>query len=406
MLRGGEGAGRGPRLDHLGGLVLAMIAGVMVPAAAVLLLSAADPVPRSCDSGQASGTSVEGALLYSSGADLWYSEGLPGRPRKLVDYAPPRRLTAAAPSPSSTAGATRSPSPSPSPSPSRQASPQPTPSSLHPPRVLAADISADRKLVAFLVLDPPFRPGSLSLLLMSPLDPPGTAPSEAWHSTSPAPVPGRAGMVRVLESGKVLFFAPLEAAAVPSPSPHPSRPPATPSPSASPSKPAAGSGSPSGSPVPHASAQPSASPSSSPGVAVVVIGPSPKPTILDEGPRSYFVTDGHSLWADARGYHLPPLQPELSSRVDGATSRVAGVRDRSVASPLAHRRLTEIVAGVAGESATHALCAAGAGVVPVAFSPDESRLALADNGATMVLDLSSGHATSRLLTGLLLAWRA
>jgi len=147
----------------MAGLVLAMIAGALVPAAVVSALAARDPLPRDCRSGQATATTVEGALLYSTGQDLWYSEGYPGKARKLVDYAASRTRPGAGASPSATP---TSPSPSPSAS----------PASAHPARVVAADISNDRKLVALLVVDAPDRVGSISLILVSPLDAPGTAP--------------------------------------------------------------------------------------------------------------------------------------------------------------------------------------------------------------------------------------
>jgi hypothetical protein len=370
-------------LDRMGGLVLAVIAGVLVPAAAVMLVAARDPVPRACDSGQATSTSAEGAILYTRGADLWYSEGLPGRPRKLADYTPPRARPSASTSPSS-------PAPSPSASPS---APPP-----YPPKILAADISADRKVVAYLVADPPARPGSVGLELVSPLDPPGTAPVEAWYWNSPGRGIDTSAGVHVLDNGKVLFSVPLASDTIPPPSPPPSRPLPTPSP--------ARSSSPVPTVIPSAGGSPAATPSPAAGVAVLLVAPSPKPAVIAQGPQGYFLAEGHTAWTDAKGYRLPPPLPHLAARVDGATTRVVGVAERSVSSPLARRQLRQLVVGKAGDPSTQATCVLPPGAYPAALAPDETRVAIVEGADTYLLDLSGTHAAALALTGVLLSWRS
>lgn len=368
----------------MAGLVLAMIAGALVPAAVVASLALRDPLPRDCRTGQATNTTVEGALLYSTGQDLWYSEGHPAKARKLVDYAPPRGRPTPGPSPSS-AAATAAPSSSPS------ASPPPA----HAPRVVAADISVDRKLVAFLVTDPPDRVGSILLFLVSPLDAGAAAPIAPWGAALDRGS-ARSPMVRFLDNGKVLFWAPVLPAALPSPSPVVAR---SPSPAASPSVSAGAS--PGLTPVPS----PGLAPVPSPGVAVVVVAPSPSPTVADQAPEGYFLAQGHSTWTDTKGYRVPSALPAVADRVDGGTTRVAWRQGRDIGTPLAQRRLNEVLVGRAGDASATAVCAAAEGTVPTGFSPDEGQLVLKDGSESLLLDLSGSHAATRLLTGRLLAWR-
>ena len=367
----------------MGGLVLALIVGALVPPLVVSLLASRDPLPRNCSTGPVSSTRLDGAILRSTGADLWYSEGYPGQPRKLVDFAPaPSRLTpAASPSASSVA----SPTPvSASPSPGVVAPPT--------PRVVAADISADRRLVALLVVDPPDRPGFISLRLLSPLDQPAKAPVEAWY-TQPYRQSEQAPAVRVLDNNKVLLVAGVPRSALTPPSPA-----VSPAPSASPSPGTPASASPSGSPSP--------SPSASAGAAVVVVVDPATAKFVDVAPLDYFLAVAHSGWPDTRGYRVPQAIPTLPNRVDGPTSRVAGTAERDVDTPLAHRHLTEIVVGAAGHRQASVVCAADPGTVPSAFSPDEAGLAIQKGGETWYLDLSGTHAPSRLVDGKILSWRA
>jgi len=359
----------------MAGLVLAMLVGALVPAAVVSALALRDPLPRDCRSGQATGTTVEGALLYSTGQDLWYSEGYPAKPRKLLDFTPPRpRPAVAAPG-----GSPGSPSVAP-------AAPPP-PAAAYPARVVAADISLDRKLVAVLVVDPPDRVGSISLLLLSPLEP-GAPPVVPW-AASPDRRSQRAPTVRVLDNGKVLYSAPVTHAYIPSPSPVPANA-TTPSPSPAPA-------------VTSPSRGTLLSPS--PGVAVLVVAPSSPATVVDQAPEGYFLAQGHSAWADTRTYHVPPALPRLADRVDGNSGRVAGHVDRDAGTPLVHRRLNQVVVGRAGQGHAAAVCSAAAGIVPTGFSPDDGDLVVHDGRDSLLLDLSGQHSATRFLSGRVLAWR-
>ncbi|HEV1998121.1 MAG TPA: hypothetical protein VGR61_08340, partial [Candidatus Dormibacteraeota bacterium] len=300
MLRGGEGGRRGPRIDRMGGLVLAMIVGVLVPPLVASLLGSRDPLPRNCGTGQVSATRLDGAILYTTGADLWYSEGYPGQPRKLVDLAPrPARLSpGATPSPSAGGGAASAPStPSAAPGspPASPAAPAPV------PQVVAADITDDRRLVAVLVRDPPDRPGSISLRMLSPLDPPGKAPVEGWYNLvdrQSQVLP----QVRILSNNKVLVMAGVPRAVVSGPSPAVSPSP-LPSPSPSPS--------PGPVPTPSLSSPPAGSPAASPAAIAVVVDPglAPGGDVLDVAPLDYFLTIAHSGWADTRSYRVAPELP-------------------------------------------------------------------------------------------------
>lgn len=372
----------------MGGLVLAMIAGVLVPVIGVLAVAAGSPVPRACSTGQATSTNLEGAILYSTGADLWYSEGFPGRPRKLVDYAPPRARPAGGATPSASVSAAASPSAGPSPSASASASP-----AALGPRVLAADISTDRKTVALLVLDSPDRPGTVSLRLLSPLDPPGTAPLEAWLDAAPDRTALRSAGLRFLDSGKVLVFEPegkpLTAA---SPAPAPAAPAAASSPSATPSARATPSG--------------AATRAGSPTIQAVIVAAGPEPAIAAYGSQQFLYSQGRTAWPDARGYRPPTALPEIRERVDGPNSSVAGIGTWDVATPLVTRHLNQLVLGTAGQSSTRALCTVEQGTAPDVFSPDGSKLALLQAEQTVLIDLSGAHAVSHLLDGAVLAWRS
>ncbi|MFN2464215.1 MAG: hypothetical protein ABR573_09985 [Candidatus Dormibacteria bacterium] len=380
--------------------MLAIILGSVAPVLAIVALAARDPLPRDCGSGQASATTVEGALLYTTGSDLWYSEGYPGKPRKIVDYSPPRvrRTVPVSPAGSAVPVASQAPSPGPSavsPGPGAGASPSSSP--ILASRFLAADISVDRKVVAYLVADPPGHQGQVGVYLASPLEAPATAPVLVWASRAD-PAAKRTGTVRILDNGKVLVSAPVAAASLPVPSPAPAR--ATPSSPPSPTAATALS--------PGLSSAPSAGTTPSPrqgAVAVVVVAPSATPTVTAQAPEAFFVGEGHSSWADTRSYHLPAGQPHLAGRVDGSGRRVAGRAERGIGTPVARRQVNVLLLGREGQARTESLCAARPGESPAAFSPDESELALSDREETRLIDLSGSHAATRLLSGRLLAWR-
>jgi hypothetical protein len=360
-------------------MVLAMIAGLLVPVVAVLAVASRTPLPRDCATGQATSTTLEGALAFTTGSDLWYSEGFPGHPRKLVDYAPPRSRP--------TGGVSLSPTVAPAtPSPQAAASPS---SEVPPARILAADVSSDRKLVAFIVLDPPDRPGSMALELMSPVDAPGTQPVTPWYDGQPGRGNLAAVGVHILDSGKVLLFEP-ETTPVTASSPAPAAP--SPAPSASPPS--------------HPSPSLAARVSGSPSVQVVIVAPGPTPAIVDHGSQQFLFSQGLNAWPDARGYRVPAVLPEIGDRVDGPSSRVAGIVGRELSTPLVSRRLRELVVGAAGQSDTRPVCTVEASIVPEVFSPDGSELALRRADETLLIDLAGTHAAVHLLGGRLLAWRS
>ncbi|GAC1334456.1 MAG: hypothetical protein NVSMB17_16140 [Candidatus Dormibacteria bacterium] len=138
---------------------------------------------------------------------------------------------------------------------------------------------------------------------------------------------------------------------------------------------------------------------------MAIVAPTPSPTVAAQAPEAYFLTQGHSAWVESRSYRLPAPLPRLQGRVDGPVSRVAGLLEREVGTPLAQRRLNEVVLGRSNQAATRPLCAAGGGVVPTGFSPDDALLALYDGRDTLIVDLAGQHAASRLLAGRLLSWR-
>jgi len=394
----------------MAGLVLAMIVGVLVPPLVVSVLASRDPLPRDCSAGRVSATKLDGAILRTTGADLWYSEGNPGQPRKLLDFAPhPARLspgTAPSGASASPTSAAASPEASAVASPGASAGPSPGPPPAPSAQVLAADIAADRHLVAILVLDPPDRPGFISMRMLSPLDPPGKAPVEGWYARYQRD-PQQPPLVRVLDNNKVLLVAGVPRASAPAPSPAVSPEP-TPSPTPSPSPSPSASLSPSPSPSQTASASPSISPSPSPsaGEDVVIVVDPGTAVAVDQAPLDYFLSLAHSGWADTKGYRVPPALPALRPRVDGPISRVAATVDREAVSPLARRRINQVVLGTAGRAGTTVVCAAAPGTVPLAFSPDEAGLALFNGRETLFLDLTGAHAATRLLDGRILAWRA
>jgi hypothetical protein len=360
----------------MGGLVLAMIVGVLVPPLVVSVLASREPLPRDCGTGQVSPTRLDGAILYTTGSDLWYSEGHPGQPRKLIDFnpRPARRPAGGSPSPSAA-------TPSPAPSPSGSAGPTSA-----GPRVIAADIASDRRLVAVLVLDPLDRPGFISMRMMSPLDPPGKPPVEAWWA---APDRQRTDpqTIHVMDNNKVLFVAGVPSTNLPAPYPNVS---VSPSPTAG------------GSPSPSPSA---AARSTSGGTVAVVVDPALGHTV-DQAPLDYFLSVAHSRWADTKTYRVPAGRPALQDRVDGPQARVAGLLDRQVVTPLATRHLNQVALGSAGSDHTSVVCTAPPGTVPLSLSPDETGLALYDGQATTFLDLAGTHATTPFIDGRLLAWRA
>jgi hypothetical protein len=350
-------SGRGVN-SQVGLIVLALLAGLLVPLGAVAYLAGRDGLPRSCRSGVSTATQTEGAITWSSGPVLWFADGDLRRARRLVDYTPPP-VPRASPSPSASGSPalaeTASPSigVSPGGSPSPGASPSPLAFS---PAVQAAAISGDRRLVAFLVSDPPGAPGTVSLRMISPLDPPGTAAVEAW--TGPWLRRGRAE-VTLLPDGHILFFAPAHFE------------------------------------------------SSDPSTRLVGVAENgSQPRLLEWTSEADFIKSTHSAWAETKSYQLPPTQPKLEGRVIGPNLTAAGILRRELRTPLLRRTLDQVAVGRAGHADTRVVCASGEPLTPAALSPDGLSLAVVVAGKTELLDLGGGRSLAPFLSGRVLDWRA
>ena len=122
-------------------------------------------------------------------------------------------------------------------------------------------------------------------------------------------------------------------------------------------------------------------------------------------PLEYFLDVAHSQWPDTKTYRVAGSLPAVNSRVEGPLAGVAGTAQRVVGTPLTQRQLNQVVVGRSGRRKTNVVCAAGAGISPIAFSPDESGLALYNGRETLYLDLGGAHAATRLLDGKILSWR-
>lgn len=350
---------KGPRGNGVGSqvglIVLALLAGLVVPVGVVAYLAARDPQPRSCGSGVTTAVHMSGAVAWSTPGVLWLADGDLSRSQRLADYAPARPPS---PSPSPSAGA-----------PSPEASPSPTPAALTPgagpspspvtpaAAIEAAGISADHKLVAFLVSNAPDEPGKISLRYVSPQDPPGTAPTEVY-STNWAGNSGLVSQVSILPDGHILFQVA-----------HNFDPPETET------------------------------------VLVGVGETGATPHLAEQDTLRGFLHTSHALWPEVKGYKLPPDQPSLQSRVIAANGRVAGQVVELVSTPLLSRSLSEVASGRAGSPETSIVCAAAEPLRTVAFAPDGHTVAVARGGATEVLNLDGNHSLAPLVRGTVLAWR-
>ena len=351
---GGQGIG-----SRVGLIVVALLLGLLPPILAVAYLSVRDPLPPSCHSGLASSTSIDGVLTWSNGPTLWFADGDLSRGRRLVDYSPVReslRIAPATPSPGASAAAP-SPSASTVASPAPSASPSPT-VEVGAPAIEAATITPDHARIAFLVSNPPDRPGMLSLRLVSPQDPPGTPPVEAWSGPWHPELHQRSEVV-ILAEARILFIF-------------------------------------------GARYDP---PETSKRVVAVAEGGT-TPHLIEATSERDFVTKAHSTWPETKNYVLPQSQPKLRDRVLGPDGVAAGDRDRVVKTLLVQRTLREIRAGVAGSPNSSVVCATQDAVTPLAVSPDGRRLAAGTSGSTYVLDLAGGRSLAFLLKGRALDWRS
>ncbi len=335
--------------------MIALVAGLAFPVGLVAYLAARDPQPRSCGSGLTTAAHISGAVAWSTPGVLWLADGDISRSQRLADYAPARQPSAS-PSPSAAA-------------PSFEASPSPTTAVLTPgarpspspltraAAIEAAGISADHKLVAFLVSNVPDEPGKISLRYISTQDPPGTAPTEIY-STDWAGNSGLVSQVTILPDGHILFQAA-----------HRFDPPETET------------------------------------VLVGVGETGATPRLAEQDTLRSFIHTSHAVWPEVKGYKLPPDQPSLQSRVIATNGRVAGLVVELVSTPLLNRSLSEIASGRAGSPETTIVCAAAGPVRTVAFAPDGHTVAVARGGATEVLNLDGNHSLAPLVRGTVLAWR-
>lgn len=344
--------------SQVGLIVLALLAGLLVPLGAVAYLAGRDELPRSCRSGVATSTQTEGAIAWSTGPVLWFADGDLKRTRRLVDYTPP-----AAPRASPTSSASGSPAPAATPSPSIGVSPggSPSPAASAPPlafspAVQAAAISGDRRLVAFLVSDPLGAPGTVSLRMISPLDPPGTAAVEAW--SGPWLRRGRAE-VTLLPDGHILFFVPAHF-----------EPP-------------------------------------DPSTRLVGVAENgSKPRLLEWTSEQDFIKSTRAAWVETKSYQLPPTEPKLEGRVIAPNGTAAGILTRELRTPLLRRTLHQVAVGRAGHPDTRVVCASAELLAPAALSPDGLTLAVVVAGKTELLDLGGGRSVAPFVSGRVLDWRA
>jgi hypothetical protein len=340
--------------SQVGLVLLALLIGLLVPISAVVYLAGHDALPRSCRSGVATSTQTEGAIAWSSGPALWFADGDLKRARRLVDYAP-----AKAPRVDALPSASASAAPATTPSASIGASPGTSPAlPAASPTLEAAAIAGDRRLIAFLVSNPPGAPGMVSLRLISPLDPQGTAAVEAWVGPWLPSTRGRAE-VTLLPDGHVLFQVPARF-----------DPPDT----------------------------------STRVVGVIENGSTPR--LLEWASERNFLQTTHSTWAETKGYQLPPAEPRLEGRVLAPNGAAAGIRTRDLRTPLVRRTLHEVAVGRAGRPDTGIVCASGEPLTPASLSPDGLTLALVVAGKSELLDLGGGRSLAPFVDGRVLDWRA
>ena len=334
-----------------------MLAGLVVPVGLVAYVAARDPQPRSCNSGLSTAAHISGAIVWSTPGVLWLADGDISRSQRLADYAPVRQPPAS-PSPSAApASPVASPSSTPvavTPGPSPSPSPPPIPAAA----IEAAAVSSDRKLVAFLVSNPPDEPGKISLRYVSPQDPPGTAAKEifsgAWGGD-----PDLVSQVGVLPDNQHILFQ-----------------------------------------VPHHFDPPETDP-----VLVGIGEVGAVPRLAEQDPLHTFIRGDHAAWPETKDYKLPPDQPRLQSRVIGPNGRVVGLLVHIVSTPLVSRSLSEIVGGRSGSPQGTIVCASADPLRTVAFAPDGHSVAVVRRGATEVLDLDGDHSLTPLVRGAVLAWR-
>jgi hypothetical protein len=337
--------------NRIGLVLVAIVAGSLVPVGAAAYLATRDPLPSSCRSGQPTASTKAGTMVLADGPSLSLVQGDTANPTKVIDYAAANASTLAAKSPAPSPSPAAAPPPSPSPSPSPSATSRGVAA-----QFLAAAISSDHRTLATVVSDPPDSPGKLSVRVIDPTLPPPTAPHEAWSG----PKAGASGRseIRFLPNGDILFFVPQRF-----------------------------------------------DPPEKATRLVGVIALSTTPKLAQSAPEDLFVTSLHSAWPETADYKLPDDRPQLQDRVLGPGDQVAGRLDHRFRSPLVDRTVHEVTTGHLGQGGTKAVCAVLDDLTPTAFSPDGRTLAVADGSSSYLLDPAGGHGVVFLLRGRVLDWR-
>ena len=353
--------------NYVGLLVLALVAGLVVPLAVAAYVAGRDPLSPSCHTGLATSTSLDGAITWANGPALWFADGDFSRARRLVNHAPPRPQLQASPGGSPTPSSS-TPAPPPSASPSSASvspnstasvSPSASPSPGIPATAIeAAAITPDHALVAYLLSNPPDHPGTISLLMISPQSPPGTPPKVVYSGDGWLPQAGQRSEVLILPQNRILFMVPARF----------------------------------NPPIPNQRF-----------VGVAEGGDAPK--LLETGTESDFLTKNHSLWPETKDYKLPPYLPRLRDRVIGPEGVAAGVDDLVIQTPLVRRTLNAVRVGRAGSAATTLVCATSDALTAAALAPDERRLAVVGGENSYLIDLGGGRGLAFFTAGRVLDWR-
>jgi hypothetical protein len=219
-------------------------------------------------------------------------------------------------------------------------------------------ISGDRRLLAFLVSDPPGAPGKISLRLISPLDPPGTPAVEAWNGPWLGGTRDRAD-VTLLPDGHILFLVPAHF--------------------------------------------------DPPDKSTRVVGVAEaggQPRLLESASERDFIQKTRAAWTETKSYQPPPAEPKLEGRVIGPNGTAAGILARELRTPLLRRTLHQVAVGRADRPDTRVVCASAETLAPAALSPDGVTLAVFFAGKSELLDLGDSRSLAPFVSGRVLDWRA
>lgn len=147
-------------------------------------------------------------------------------------------------------------------------------------------------------------------------------------------------------------------------------------------------------------------PSPSTRLVGVVAAAAGSPKLIRGATEDQYDGSQAATWPETKDLKPAPSAPRLDARIIAPSgTRVVGLTDTDVRTPLIHRVLHELRAGTAGSRTTRLLCAGSEDLTPVAFSPDANSVAVASPEVTYLLDLGGGHGLSRILDGRLLDWR-